>query len=164
MRWNSSKRPNRVYWKRPVVPVGGNAGEILLALARLAPVVLPTWVAMVLVVAFSSSLDVAAIEMELGRPLDYDRELKTVGFGNLLSGALGGFSGSYIFSQTIINMRSKVANRVSGLVVCVAELALVSDAAPDLEYFRWCLRVGETVSGFRCPSSVLESHEPCSIF
>jgi hypothetical protein len=41
---------------------------------------------MVLVVAFSSSLDVAAIEMELGLPLDYNRELQTVGLSNLCSG------------------------------------------------------------------------------
>ena len=34
-----------------------------------------SWLAMVLVVAFSSSLDVAAIEMEIGHPLDYDHEL-----------------------------------------------------------------------------------------
>lgn len=31
------------------------------------------WMGMLMVVAFSSSLDVAAIEMELGLPLDYDR-------------------------------------------------------------------------------------------
>jgi sulfate permease, SulP family len=48
---------------------------------------------MFLVVAFSSSLDVAAIEMELGIPLDYNRELFTVGISNLFSGALGGYSG-----------------------------------------------------------------------
>ena len=37
-----------------------------------------SWLAMVVVVAFSSCLDVAAIEMEMGRPLDYDHELQTV--------------------------------------------------------------------------------------
>lgn len=31
------------------------------------------WVGMFFVVAFSSSLDIAAIEMELGVPMDYDR-------------------------------------------------------------------------------------------
>jgi SulP family sulfate permease len=45
-------------------------------------------VAMFLVVAFSSSLDVAAIEMELGLPLDYNRELHTVGVSNVFSGLL----------------------------------------------------------------------------
>ena len=50
---------------------------------------------MLLVVAFSSSLDVAAIEMELGLPLDYDRELQTVGVSNLMSGCCGGFTGAF---------------------------------------------------------------------
>lgn len=35
---------------------------------------------MFLVVAFSSSLDVAAIEMEMGLPLDYNRYVSTVLF------------------------------------------------------------------------------------
>ena len=40
------------------------------------PSVLLTWLAMVFVVAFSSSLDVAAIEMEVGHSLDYNHELQ----------------------------------------------------------------------------------------
>lgn len=71
-----------------------------------------SWLAMVVVVAFSSSLDVAAIEMEVGKPLDYNHELMTVGVSNIVSGALGGYTGSYIFSQTIFNLRAKV-NRES---------------------------------------------------
>ena len=71
---------------------------------------------MVVVVAFSSSLDVAAIEIELGLPLDYDRELTMVGLSNLLSGASGGFAGSYIFSQTILNLRRGVRSRLCGLI------------------------------------------------
>mmetsp|Transcript_32848 Transcript_32848/g.98911 ORF Transcript_32848/g.98911 Transcript_32848/m.98911 type:complete len:300 (+) Transcript_32848:1015-1914(+) len=101
------------------------AGAVFANVMRVLPRVLPSWLAMVAVVAFSSSLDVAAIEMELGRPLDYDSELQTVGLGNLASGLLGGFSGSYIFSQTILNMRSGVADRTSGLVVFLLELLLV---------------------------------------
>lgn len=75
------------------------------------------WVGMVLVVAFSSSLDVAAIEMELGLPLDYDKELTTVGLSNLFSGATGGFTGSYIFSQTIFNLRRGVNGRLCGFII-----------------------------------------------
>ena len=43
------------------------------------PSIAPVWAAMVIIVAFSSCLDVAAIEMDLGRPLDMDGELTTVG-------------------------------------------------------------------------------------
>ena len=43
------------------------------------PTIAPVWAAMVIIVAFSSCLDVAAIEMDLGRPLDMDGELTTAG-------------------------------------------------------------------------------------
>ena len=57
-----------------------------------------------------------------------------MGLGNLASGLLGGFSGSYIFSQTILNVRSKVANRWSGAVVCLMELLLVLFPAPPTAF------------------------------
>lgn len=80
---------------------------------------------MFLVVAFSSSLDVAAIEMEVGLPLDYNTELYTVGMSNVLSGLTGGYTGSYIFSQTIFNLRRKVNTRLCGFVVAACELVVV---------------------------------------
>ncbi|CAN0578772.1 unnamed protein product, partial [Ectocarpus sp. 12 AP-2014] len=40
--------------------------------------VVPNLLAMIVVVAFSSCLDIAAIEMEMARPLDFDGELQTV--------------------------------------------------------------------------------------
>ena len=43
---------------------------------------IPTWAGMVIVVAFSSCLDVAAISMDLGEPLDTNAELITVGASN----------------------------------------------------------------------------------
>ena len=58
------------------------------------PSIAPVWAAMVIIVAFSSCLDVAAIEMDLGRPLDMDGELTTVGISNTVAGLLGGFTGS----------------------------------------------------------------------
>ena len=77
---------------------------------------------MFLVVSFSSSLDVAAIEMELGLPLDYDREMETVGRSNLISGILGGYTGSYIFSQTIFTMRRGILTRSCGYTVAILEI------------------------------------------
>jgi sulfate permease, SulP family len=77
---------------------------------------------MFFVVAFSSSLDVAAIEMELGLPLDYNRELNTVGISNLISGLCGGYTGSYIFTQTTFNMRRGVDRRLCGYIICIGEL------------------------------------------
>ena len=48
------------------------------------PSIALSWVAMVVVVAFSSCLDVAAIEMEVKKPLDYNHELSTVGLSNVV--------------------------------------------------------------------------------
>jgi MFS superfamily sulfate permease-like transporter/uncharacterized protein YciI len=84
-----------------------------------------TLIAMFLVVAFSSSLDVAAIEMEVGAPLDYNHELKTVGISNLVSGLTGGYTGSYIFSQTIFNMRRGVRSSLCGFIIAGGELLVV---------------------------------------
>lgn len=86
---------------------------------------LPTWVAMYFVVAFSSSLDVAAVEMALGKPLNHNTELETVGLSNFVSGLTGGFTGSYIFSQTIFTMRGNLDSRVTGLLVFLLEIVLV---------------------------------------
>eukprot|EP01041_Mallomonas_annulata_P006865 gene6865-13910_t len=85
----------------------------------------PRWLGMFLVVAFSSSLDVAAIEMELGLPLDYNRELRTVGISNLCSGLTGGFTGSYIFTQTIFSMRRSVSTVAAGVVLILLEFAVI---------------------------------------
>ena len=83
------------------------------------------WLGMVLVVAFSSSLDVAAIEMELGLPLDYNKELAMVGVSNVLSGCSGGYTGSYIFSQTIFTMKRGVFSRLCGVFIALLEATVV---------------------------------------
>ncbi|GMF38775.1 unnamed protein product [Phytophthora fragariaefolia] len=86
---------------------------------------IPTWIAMYFVVAFSSSLDVAAVETALGKPLDHNHELQTVGISNLLSGLGGGFTGSYLFSQTIFTLRGKLESRYVGLIVFFLEIVIV---------------------------------------
>lgn len=83
------------------------------------------WFAMLLVVAFSSSLDVAAIEMELGIPLDYNKELETVGISNLSSGLMGGYTGSYIFSQTIFCMKRGIRTRLCGYIIASIEILVI---------------------------------------
>ena len=54
---------------------------------ELLPSLFPTWLGMYVVVAFSSSLDVAAVEMELGSPLNYDSELQTAVWKSKFYGA-----------------------------------------------------------------------------
>ncbi|CAM9698892.1 unnamed protein product [Chrysoparadoxa australica] len=96
---------------------------------------IPIWLSMVVVVAFSSSLDVAAIEIDMGKPLDVDGELVTVGLSNFFSGCTGGFTGSYIFSQTIFTSRTKCRSRLIGWIVALSELIVFMLPTDPLMYF-----------------------------
>ncbi|KAJ0403528.1 hypothetical protein P43SY_010071 [Pythium insidiosum] len=89
------------------------------------PKQITTWLGMVFVVAFSSCLDVAAIEMDMGKRLDINHELSSVGWSNFVSGIFGGYTGSYIFSQTIFTYRSKTNSRIVGVCVIISEFAIV---------------------------------------
>lgn len=89
------------------------------------PPQIPTLIGMTFVVALSSSLDVAAIELELKRPLDYNHELSTVGLSNCLSGVTGGYTGSYIFSQSIFSLRAGIRSRLSGYILALSEAIIV---------------------------------------
>lgn len=89
------------------------------------PPQIPTLIGMTFVVALSSSLDVAAIELELKRPLDYNHELSTVGLSNCLSGFTGGYTGSYIFSQSIFSLRAGIRSRLSGYILALSEAIIV---------------------------------------
>jgi SulP family sulfate permease len=44
--------------------------------------------------------------MDMGEALDTNKEMVTVGISNVMSGLTGGFTGSYIFSQTIFTYRT----------------------------------------------------------
>lgn len=69
-------------------------------------------------------MDIAAIQADVTTELQYDRELITVGTSNLVAAAFGvGFTGSYIFSQTLLLLRQGVTTRAAGLVIVVIEVA-----------------------------------------
>jgi sulfate permease, SulP family len=57
--------------------------------------------------------------MDMGEALDTNMELKTVGIGNLLSGLSLGYTGSYIFSQTIFTYRTGVHSRWIGVFIVI---------------------------------------------
>jgi sulfate permease, SulP family len=98
------------------------------------PALAVTEIGMIFVVALSSSLDVAAIELELRCPLNYNHELNTVGLSNIVSGLTGGYTGSYIFSQTIFTMRSGIRSRLVGYVLAMCQVAVVVIPFPILSY------------------------------
>lgn len=118
----------------PSVPVSDLLGLVDFRQVRwdLMVKVWPTWVGMIFVVSFASCLDVAAISIDMGEALDTNRELRTVGICNcksrvdglgslnglsvsfshlrlVMSGLTLGFTGSYIFSQTIFTYRTGVS-------------------------------------------------------
>lgn len=97
-----------------------------------------TLIAMISVVALSSSLDVAAIEIELQRPLDYNHELSTVGISNVISGLSGGYTGSYIFSQTIFSLRMGIRSRLMGYVIAFLSIVAVVIPFNILSYVPNC--------------------------
>ena len=98
------------------------------------PDLLWTELSMIFVVAVSSSLDVAAIELELKRPLDYNGELKMVGISNLISGLTGGYTGSYIFSQTIFSLRAGIRSRLAGYVLALVQAGAFLLPVPIVAY------------------------------
>jgi len=114
---------------QPVESVAWNHTWDYLRLNKVVWRVLPsqtlTLAAMISVVALSSSLDIAAIEMELERPLNYNHELKTVGISNIVSGLTGGYTGSYIFSQTIFSLRTGIRSRLMGYVIAFISVVVV---------------------------------------
>jgi SulP family sulfate permease len=74
--------------------------------------------ALYFIVAFGSSMDIAAIQADSPRDLNYNSELVTVGLSNLATAAAGvGFTGSYIFSQTLFSMRMGVDTPLMGAIV-----------------------------------------------
>jgi MFS superfamily sulfate permease-like transporter len=93
-----------------------------------------TWLGMLFVVALSSSLDVAAIELEVKKPLNYNKELRVVGISNLVSGLTGGYTGSYIFSQTIFSLRIGVRSRIPGFSIAFFAGLIIMMPFPIMSY------------------------------
>lgn len=76
------------------------------------------------VVAFGSTLDIAAIQSDAPN-VDFNSELVTVGLSNVATGIAGvGLTGSYIFSQTLFSLKMGINSRMMGTVVAAAEIAV----------------------------------------
>jgi MFS superfamily sulfate permease-like transporter len=100
----------------------------------LMPRLIPNLIGMIFVVALSSSLDVTAIEIELQEPLNYNNELQMIGLSNIVSGCTGGYTGSYIFSQSIFSLRAGIRSRLAGFVLAFCELLIFILPIPILSY------------------------------
>jgi len=123
----------------PTPAAGIECFDLYNGLEGIAWVVLPGQVTKVVglmcVVAFGSVLDVTAIQTEQPNPLDFDGELRMIGVSNVASGLLGGFTGSYIFSQTIFSQRQGVASSLNGWIIVVGEFVLFLVPIDVLQFF-----------------------------
>ena len=83
--------------------------------------------AMTAVVVVTALMNTTSIEVATGRDGNADRELRAIGVGNLLAGALGGMVASNSFNRTLLNVKagatSAWATRLAAGVIVVALFA-----------------------------------------
>jgi len=82
--------------------------------------------AMTAVVVVTALMNTTSIEVATGRDGDADRELRAIGMGNILAGALGGMVASNSFNRTLLNVKagatSAWATRLAAGVIVAALL------------------------------------------
>ena len=88
-------------------------------------------IAVVFVTASCSLFNTTGIEVAVNREANLERELNVTGIANILSGALGGYTGCISVSRTILNFNGGGTGRWSGLTVAAIS-ALMLAAAPML--------------------------------
>ena len=88
-------------------------------------------IAVIFVTATSTLFNTAGIEVAVQREADLERELNVTGLANMLSGALGGYTGCVSISRSVLNLNSGGTGRLSGLTVAAIS-ALMLWFAPTL--------------------------------
>jgi sulfate permease, SulP family len=84
----------------------------------------------VLMALLSNLVNATALEVDLERPVDLDRDLRSTGLANLLAGSLGGPLGYPALSLTLLNHRLGGASRATSLVaVAVVGVTLLRGGA-----------------------------------
>jgi sulfate permease, SulP family len=91
-------------------------------------------VAVVFVTASSALFNTAGIEVAAHREADLERELNVTGIANILSGALGGYTGCISVSRTILSLNSGATGRLSGLIVAAVSVLMFAIAPMLLGY------------------------------
>jgi sulfate permease, SulP family len=90
------------------------------------PDLLGNLVAVVFVTASSTLFNTTGIEVATHSEANLERELNVTGLANILSGALGGYTGCISVSRSLLNRNSGGTGRLSGLTVAaVSALMLV---------------------------------------
>src|SRR5205823_11127390 len=79
--------------------------------------------ALITVTVMALLMNATSIELATGADIDLDRELRSVGFQNLLSGLGGGLPGFTGLSLTLLAARLGAANRMVGILVALLAAA-----------------------------------------
>jgi SulP family sulfate permease len=90
-------------------------------------------------------LNATAIELVADRRIDLNRELRIVGLGNLLSGALGGSVGYHTASLTTLNYKVGTGSKVSGIVAWLLMVSVLLFGATLFNYMPKAI-VGGTIA------------------
>ncbi|ASC71589.1 sulfate permease [Halomicronema hongdechloris C2206] len=102
------------------------------------PAVLDHWglVGSVAVVSLLSlMLSNSGIELVVGRDLDLDTELESVGMANLASGITTGMAGNQALPSTLLVYKINACNRLSGIVCAIVCFVVLQLGASFLAYF-----------------------------
>jgi SulP family sulfate permease len=91
-------------------------------------------VAVVFVTASSTLFNTAGIEVASHREADLERELNVTGIANILSGALGGYTGCISVSRTMLSLNGGGTGRLSGLTVAAISVLMLAVAPMLLGY------------------------------
>jgi SulP family sulfate permease len=95
------------------------------------PDLLGNLIAVIFVTATSTLFNTTGIEVATQREANLERELNVTGVANILSGALGGYTGCISISRSILNFNGGGTGRLSGLTVAAIS-ALMLAVAPML--------------------------------
>lgn len=91
-------------------------------------------IAVIFVTAASTLFNTAGIEVATHREANIERELTVTGVANLITGALGGYTGCISISRTILNVKAGGSGRLSGLTVAAISTLMLALAPPLLGY------------------------------
>jgi sulfate permease, SulP family len=88
-------------------------------------------IAVIFVTASSTLFNTTGVEVASHREANLERELNVTGLANILSGALGGFTGCISVSRSMLNLNSGGTSRLSGLTGAAISTIMLA-AAPAL--------------------------------
>jgi SulP family sulfate permease len=91
-------------------------------------------IAVIFVTATSALFNTTGIEVASQREANLERELNVTGLANILSGALGGYTGCVSVSRSLLNLNSGGTGRLSGLTVAAISVLMLALAPMLLGY------------------------------